>query len=133
MPTQFPPLITGPRHAVLREFYRELIRLRRSMPALRTLSKQQMEVTPFEPAQAILLRRWEGTSQVAAILHFGEDRSAWDVPLPAGRWQVVLDSADSTWLGPGATLVQNMASQGRLSIVSAPRQVLLLSLEGDIP
>lgn len=124
-------LLQEPRHAVLREFYRELIRLRRSNRALRTLSKQQMEVTPFEPAQAILLRRWEGTSQVAAILHFGEDRSAWDVPLPAGRWQVVLDSADTRWLGTGATLAQNMASQGRLSIVSAPRQVLLLSLEED--
>ncbi len=124
-------LLREPRHRALWEFYRELIRLRRTVPALGSLSKQQMEVTLFETARAVALRRWEGASQAAAIFCFGEAPAAWEMPLPAGRWRVVLDSAHERWLGPGATLDQNLVSHGRVSVASAPRQVLLLCLEED--
>ncbi len=39
-------------------FYRELIRLRKALPALRMLSKEHMETTAFEEERVLCLRRW---------------------------------------------------------------------------
>ena len=58
-------------HKTLREFYRELILLRKDHPVLSRLSKDDMEVTAFEKEKVLFLRRWWGMAQTAAFFHFG--------------------------------------------------------------
>ncbi|PYQ59477.1 MAG: malto-oligosyltrehalose trehalohydrolase [Acidobacteria bacterium] len=57
-------LLTEGRHAVLHDFYKELIRLRKSVPALARLSKREVEVTMLEGDEVILVKR-EGEVGVA--------------------------------------------------------------------
>jgi maltooligosyltrehalose trehalohydrolase len=85
------------RHAALHAFYKELIRLRKTVPALARLCKQEVEATPFEAEGVIVVRRGEGA--VVTFNFSAEERTA---PLPAGRWKKVLDSADERWGGPGS-------------------------------
>ena len=88
-------------HRVLLEFYRELIRLRRQVPALRMPLKENLEVHGFEAERVLKIRRWSDTEQVAAVFHFGEEMKTLSIPLPKGRWEMIFDSAAERWQGPG--------------------------------
>ena len=115
-------------HAALWEYYRELIRLRKSVPALATPCKSQMEVTPFEAAKTLLVRRWQGDSQVAAVYHFGQG-GHWNGALPAGPWCVLLDSADRKWQGVGSQVASRVVSDGTVSLALSARQLVVLARE----
>jgi maltooligosyltrehalose trehalohydrolase len=85
------------RHARLYDFYKELIRLRKSAPALARLSKGEGEVTAWEGEQVILARRGG-----EVVIAFNFAREARRVPLPEGEWERVLDSAAERWGGAGS-------------------------------
>jgi len=123
-------LIRQPRHAALREYYRELIRLRKEIPALAVPDRRQTAVVPFEEEKTLLVRRWRGDSHVAAIYHFG-DGVPWRGDLPAGTWRVVLDSADERWQGPGSRVDRRIVSGGALSLTLGAKQAVLLVREED--
>lgn len=88
----------GPRR-LLRDYYRELLRLRKSRPALSLLSKEHLEATVHDAERVLLLRRWSSADEVLIVLHFG-DRPA-GLELPPGAWRKLIDSADARWGGPG--------------------------------
>jgi maltooligosyltrehalose trehalohydrolase len=83
-------------HRNLWEFYRELLRLRKTLPALRELNKDQIEVLGFQGRRALFWRRWAGDEQAWAVFNFGEEPAELVLPVPVGRWEEVLDSAE--WL-----------------------------------
>jgi maltooligosyltrehalose trehalohydrolase len=82
-----PALREEGRHAELYAFYKELIRLRKTVPELGRLSKEEVAVTTFEDQEVILVRRGE---RVAIALNFSEREQT--VPLPDGDWRVLLAS-----------------------------------------
>jgi maltooligosyltrehalose trehalohydrolase len=88
------------RHKALHAFYGELIQLRKSVPALANLSKQDVEVTVFEAEQVILMRRRSGESEALAVFNFSAEAQV--LPLPAEAWRKVLDSAEERWEGAGS-------------------------------
>jgi maltooligosyltrehalose trehalohydrolase len=85
---------------LLRDFYRELIRLRRNIPALSHLAMEQCQAQPLNE-QALLIRRWHGSSQVLLLLHFSRAGSDLTISLPEGNWVKVVHSADPHWNGTG--------------------------------
>lgn len=84
-----------PRHRELWDLYRELIRLRKTIPALARLNKEQMEVGTDETHDSLYCRRWHEGSEVCAIFHFGRQPAAVTVPLPQGGWRVAIRSSGS--------------------------------------
>jgi maltooligosyltrehalose trehalohydrolase len=62
------------RHRVLFDFYKELLRLRRTHPALALLSKDHMEAHSCEQERIIYLRRWCAGRQTFILLHFNDCR-----------------------------------------------------------
>lgn len=97
---------TAGKHAVLRNFYKELLRLRREHPALSRPDNDHLEVFGSEAEKVVWMRRWrpEAPGQILVIFNF--DKSARTIPTkylcPAGRWQRLLDSAAEIWQGPGS-------------------------------
>ncbi len=73
------------RHAALAELHRELLRLRRSLPALARGSKQEMEVRLREAEQALHVRRWSGPSEALAVFYFGDTAGEVNAALPGGN------------------------------------------------
>lgn len=103
-------------HEVLYSFYRELIRLRRESPPLKVLDKERLAVTGLEAEKVLLWRRWRDKQEVAAVFHFGKQARSLSLPLPEGRWRRQLDSAESTWGGPGSTVSSEVVSPGKVSL-----------------
>jgi maltooligosyltrehalose trehalohydrolase len=115
-------------HRVLLEFYQELIRLRKELPALACLSKEHMEVSSFETKQVLCIQRWchEPEAQEAfVVLHFGKSPTSLPLPVPVGQWQKQLDSADERWHGPGGSTAVGVDAEGQGSLLLAPEACVL--------
>lgn len=92
------------RGRALREFYRELLRLRRETPALAALDKNSLEIHGREEPRLVLLRRWSAESQVFLVMNFDRREAKFNAPPPYGGWKKLLDSADEEWEGSGSFL-----------------------------
>lgn len=112
-------------HRALRAFYRELIRLRREVPALSHVTREGVEVKGLEEARILVLRRGSEEEAALAIFHFGDAPATVILPLPAGRWIKRLDSAEARWAGTGSALPERLASDGQVRLPLAPRGVVL--------
>jgi maltooligosyltrehalose trehalohydrolase len=114
-------------HRVLFAFYQELIRLRKELPALANLSKEQMEVVSFEREKVLCIRRWCEAQGVCVTLHFGHSRTALHLPLPVGQWHKRLDSTEERWFGPGSLVDLEIESDGEVSLTLPPESCLLFA------
>jgi maltooligosyltrehalose trehalohydrolase len=112
-------------HRLLRNFYQELLRLRRDLPALFRLDKDALEVIEFEDAKVILLRRWNASSHILAVLHFDDEVSQIALPVPAGSWKRKLDSAEVGWGGRGSQGADVLVSPGEVQMSLSPWAVVV--------
>jgi maltooligosyltrehalose trehalohydrolase len=110
-------LLDHSKHRALREFHRELLRLRRQHRALTRLDLAAVEVTPYLAERVIFMRRRNETGDVCCTFSFGRDASVCQVPLPAGSWRLALDSTAECWHGPGSQLPESATSDGECSLV----------------
>jgi maltooligosyltrehalose trehalohydrolase len=79
------------------KFYQELIRLRKTIPSLRTLDRAQAHADLATGGESVLIHRTAENSKACLVLRF-----AGEMPQqPAGSWRTALDSSDGKWGGPG--------------------------------
>ncbi len=114
------------RHRTMLEFYRTLIRLRKTMPALRTLFKEPATVFVSEEGPVIAMDRRAGGQEALALFHFGAQPTTASITALPGDWHKVLDSSESGWMGPGSEIGEAIASSGRLSLPLSPHSVCVL-------
>lgn len=109
------------RHRSLCAFYRELLRLRRELPALAALDKESLTVDTRPDDGLLMLERWQPGSRILALLNFSRRQVALDLPARSGTWQKLLDSAAPRWSGPGSDLpdVAGRTAEGTLAPLSA--------------
>jgi maltooligosyltrehalose trehalohydrolase len=96
--------------------YRELIRLRKTLPPLASLSKEEMEVAGFEKEGVLWIRRWKREEQVFMAFNFSQSLTAVPLPLPSGYWEKMLDSEDERWGGKGSSIPQKTFSAGEVKL-----------------
>ncbi len=104
------------KHKALLELYRHLIQLRRTIPALKNLDKQNLEVSSLEADKLLFLHRWSDASQIFCIMNFNQKDVSFTPTQPSGNWQKILDSSDTEWMGPGATLPKSLEPDQELTI-----------------
>jgi maltooligosyltrehalose trehalohydrolase len=97
-------LRAGEKHKTLLEFYRELIRFRKTLPALEHLAKESMKVLGCDHEKVLVVQRRHGAGHalLVANLHTGQVSVA--ITVDAGRWRKLIDSADEKWCGQGSAL-----------------------------
>lgn len=116
-------------HRTLFAFYQELIRLRKQIAALRSLNKKAMKVIGYEKERVLFLHRWKDESEAIIIYNCGEDESVVSLPVPVGRWQKRLDSAEAAWGGDGSSTPETLQSQGEPGFQVMPASAVLFVKE----
>lgn len=112
---------------ILWNYYRELIKLRKALPALAHLDKNSMRVTADVPARTMCVDRWHGASQVFMAFNLGEAPALIEAALPEGGWSKELDSAGSEWYGPGSAVAAQCVSPGAAAWELPPLSLVLFS------
>ncbi|MFH0925369.1 MAG: malto-oligosyltrehalose trehalohydrolase [bacterium] len=92
------------KHAVMRDFYKELLRLRRVLPALAHLDKKSLKVWGEEGTGLIFLQRWHSNNEILLIMNFNRDEANFNTNFLEGKGKKILDSSDEKWMGTGSTL-----------------------------
>ncbi len=107
-------------HRILLEFHKELIRLRKTCPALAHLSKQCLEVTEWQEEKALMVRRWCERDEVIQFMNFSSSPVELTFPIPRGGWIKILDSCDTRWGGPGSPAPVQIQSDGEINCLLTP-------------
>ncbi len=114
------------KHKVMLELYQHLIHLRRTMPALKTLDKQNLEASAVEDDKLLFLRRESNGEQIFCIMNFNDK----DVTFQASSrdsWRKILDSSDDKWMGSGSTMPEKLVHEQEATI--RPQSFALYQLE----
>jgi len=104
------------KHKALLELHQHLIGLRRTIPALKNLDKQNIEVSCTETDKLLQLGRWSQSSQIFCAMNFSQQDVTFQAAAPSGNYSKILDSADDKWLGSGSKLPELLASEQELTI-----------------
>ena len=100
------------KHKILFELYRTLIKLRKEIPSLSHLSKEEMEVEACKERALLVVRRGHGQDRVCGIFNFFEKPAESRLLLEKGIWKRVLDSSLNERNGPGSSLPESIPSDG---------------------
>jgi maltooligosyltrehalose trehalohydrolase len=80
-------------HQALLCFYRHVIALRKSCPALRNCSKEHLTVATSSSQQVLMVHRWQPhTEQILLLASFVSHTISESLSLPPGWWQKILDT-----------------------------------------
>ncbi len=95
-------------HEILLAFYRELISLRKSLPALAHAGKEGTEVKGYSNEKILAVERWCAEDRALMLANLGDVENSVEIFLGRGRWHRVLDSAAPRWHGRGSVLADNL-------------------------
>jgi maltooligosyltrehalose trehalohydrolase len=102
-------------HQTLLKFYKHLIRLRREMPALSRLSKNNLAVT--NEREVLQMRRWHEDGEVLCLFNYHPAASRFSsARFIRDGWEKALESSGEEWNGPGGSLPERIADSGQLTI-----------------
>jgi maltooligosyltrehalose trehalohydrolase len=81
----------NPQQKRMLQYYKKLIHLRKTLPALRNLNRDNLSVAYNEQQQTLQLHRWEGDNQVYCFMNFSKEQQPFK--LPTQGLQVALNSS----------------------------------------
>jgi maltooligosyltrehalose trehalohydrolase len=125
-------LQTASHHRVLWHFYRELLRLRREVPALAQLDKNAFEVISFAGPKVLVVKRGIDRGQVLIVCHFDQTPTEFTLPIPPGRWHRKLDSGEERWGDKGNEGSPVFQSQGEVRFFLSPWKFLVLAQTAEV-
>lgn len=99
------------KHNIFFNFYRELIKLRKEIPAFSNLIKENMEIWGFEEEKVLFVRRWFEDEEVFCIYNFNEKDIELNLMLPEGIWKKMLGSSSKEWGGSGCVSEETIKQQ----------------------
>jgi maltooligosyltrehalose trehalohydrolase len=103
-------------NVIILNFYRELIRLRKTVPPLSHPDKNCLSVKSDAKNQLIIVERRKGSTHALIILNFNKSDIKIGNPAEEKEWEKVLVSSDKDWGGPGSYLP---------SIIAGDEEVLI--------
>jgi maltooligosyltrehalose trehalohydrolase len=113
-------------HQVLYEFYRELIRLRKTIPAIAEADKDVLETRASEMQKILFIHYNTNNDDVCIIFSFASDPIVSTQEVPIGSWQKILDSAVERWSGKGSKVPDELHSDGQINLHLNPKTFVAL-------
>jgi len=119
-------LATQSRHRVLREFYRELIRLRKTVPVLGAPKAGAVKVQARESAQALVVGYANQNARLWVAFNYSNRVAGLIAPRSPRGWVKLLDSASRRWNGPGSLVPEALVCEGRVMVRLRAKSMLAL-------
>jgi maltooligosyltrehalose trehalohydrolase len=104
------------KNKALLELHQHLIQLRRTIPALKNLDKQNLEVSCSEADKLIQMRRSNQESEIFCVMNFNKQDVTFKPDVADSSWSKTLDSAEEKWFGSGAKLPEKLTSGQEFTI-----------------
>jgi maltooligosyltrehalose trehalohydrolase len=116
-----------PRGKTLEAFYRELIRLRRTLPAFEApaFSRLNVELSGNEE-RLLALERRQGDHVALTLFNYSSGAEQCRLPSNGTAWKPILDSSDHRWSGPGSAITQDGLLAPGSTIELSPNSVTVL-------
>lgn len=90
-----------PPHSIIRNWHKELIRLRREHPILRDFNKNNIRTNVIDDEVLVLIRQNpEGNRFIFCLLNFSEREITYTLPASKCQWSLLLNSTDKQWMSP---------------------------------
>lgn len=93
--------LSGGKHEVMLGFYRELISMRKSLPALGDFSKEFPLLDGDEERRLVFLERGDDKNRILCIMNFSGNEECVRLDFFEGSGKKIFDSSDEKWMGPG--------------------------------
>jgi maltooligosyltrehalose trehalohydrolase len=116
------------KHKILLDFYKCLIKLRRTIPALSNLDKGNLDICGLEDKKVLFMKRWKDGNKIFLVFNFNNVDISLTASLTEGVWKKILDSSDSIWNGPGTFLPEEITHGNEITIRS--QSLVLYMKEG---
>jgi maltooligosyltrehalose trehalohydrolase len=87
-----------PRHREMARLTHDLLDWRARLPALRDSRRGDVTVEVDERKRLLCMRRGEPGAQILAMCSFSAEPEMWTGYIPEGRWQLILDAQEETYL-----------------------------------
>jgi maltooligosyltrehalose trehalohydrolase len=116
-------------HKLLLEFYRELIHLRKTIPALARADKEHMAVHEFSSEKILAVERWWSEDRVFMVANLSDMERPADAALAVGHWRKAVDSSAPKWRGPGSALSERLDGGKDHRLKLAPSTIALYHRE----
>jgi maltooligosyltrehalose trehalohydrolase len=94
-------LLEDAQHRAMHAYYRELIRLRKQLPALNKAGRDALDLNVFADKDCMVVNRWSDQQHVLCAFNFSGASQTLELNVPHTDWKLLLNSAAATWLGRG--------------------------------
>ncbi|RZK99296.1 MAG: DUF3459 domain-containing protein, partial [Pedobacter sp.] len=110
--------------STLFNYYKSLIQLRKQLPALQQLNREQLSVSCNPGQNTIILQRWQEENAVLILMNFSNKEQSVRVDNIKKSWKKVFDSSDPKWKGLKAA----PDSIEKNTVTLQPESILIYSL-----
>lgn len=107
---------TQSKHAVMLQFYRDLISLRKQFPAVTSPVCQHTTVKTDREKMTLAVHRRDNEDAVMIFMNFDQQEQQGTFYKHKGDFQRVLCSADSTYSGPGAKTPEKITAESAITL-----------------
>jgi maltooligosyltrehalose trehalohydrolase len=114
-----PSISKSGRHRTLLDFYKELVHLRRQHAAFAELDGAAIHSSVVE--KCLIVQRSDKGHESLVIFNFSDKPEDCPLPTSDGRWQKVVDSAETRWAGPGTDVPARIERVSELKLSLQPR------------
>ena len=89
------------KQAIILQFYRRLLALRKELPPLQAFHREHIEAAGLPLQKILTVQRSVGSGTVICIFSFSNVQQIITLDFSSGSWSKVLDSSAQAWRGPG--------------------------------
>jgi maltooligosyltrehalose trehalohydrolase len=115
-------------HKALLDFYKDIIKKRKTIPALINYDRRDTSTESFDDLKIVTLERRNNSSRLFALMSFNEKEITAGFSFSSGVWKKILDSSEKKWNGPGS-LTPDMADDTVNEITIPPYNFSLYESE----
>jgi maltooligosyltrehalose trehalohydrolase len=114
-------------HATMLRYYKALVQLRKTHPALANLDRKHLHVECNKDNNTLFLHRWHEDQHIVCGLNFSKKEQYMPPPSYAPGWHRVFDSSEAQWQGPGSRAAAQVAGSrpGATTIVLQPESIVI--------